>query len=117
MLSSVLRSRRAVHANVEIMRAFVALRRAAISHDELWAEVARLERRYDARFKTVFDAIRQLMTPALSARRRIGFTPPGQPLAGLSGSSKRGRVQPRRLRSTKARMRSRAAAPVLSAAP
>src|SRR3989442_824814 len=44
MLSSVLRSRRAVHANVEIMRAFVQLRRAAISHDELWAKVNHLSR-------------------------------------------------------------------------
>lgn len=57
MLSSVLRSRRAVHANVEIMRAFVRLRRAAISYDELSAKLDRIERRYDAQFKTVFDAI------------------------------------------------------------
>jgi len=74
MLSSVLRSPRAVAVNVEIMRAFVRLRRMLASHAELAAKLDALERRYDAQFKVVFDAIRQLMSPTESKpRRRIGF--------------------------------------------
>jgi hypothetical protein len=74
MLSSVLRSPRAVAVNVEIMRAFVRLRRMLASHAELAAKLDALERRYDAQFKVVFDAIRQLMSPtAAKPRRRIGF--------------------------------------------
>ena len=63
MLSSVLRSRRAVRVNIEIMRAFVRLRRMLASNRELAAKLAALERKYDEQFKVVFDAIRQLMAP------------------------------------------------------
>jgi len=73
MLSSVLRSERAVLANVEIMRAFVRLRAMLSSHEELARKLAALEKRYDAQFKAVFDAIRQLMAPPEPARRPIGF--------------------------------------------
>jgi hypothetical protein len=74
MLSSVLRSPRAVAVNVEIMRAFVRLRRVAISHADLARRLQRLEARYDARFRVVFEAIRRLMQPkAGSSQRRIGF--------------------------------------------
>ncbi len=73
MLSSVLRSKRAVLVNVEIMRAFVKLRQILLSHIELAEKLAALEKRYDAQFKVVFDAIRQLMTPPDPKRRRIGF--------------------------------------------
>lgn len=74
MLSGVLRSPRAVAVNVEIMRAFVRLRQILSSHAELARKLDSLERRYDAQFKAVFDAIRQLMTPPESPkRRRIGF--------------------------------------------
>jgi hypothetical protein len=82
MLSSVLRSRRAILVNVEIMRAFVRLRALAGSVAELRRKIDGLERRYDAQFKGVFDAIRQLMAPpAAGERRRIGFrpTPPADP--------------------------------------
>ena len=74
MLSSVLRSERAVQVNVEIMRAFVRLR-DLIGHDrELAKRLDALESKYDRQFKIVFDAIRELMTPPLPApRRRIGF--------------------------------------------
>ena len=74
MLSSVLRSPRAVAVNVEIMRAFVRLRRVAISHADLARRLKRLESRYDARFRVVFEAIRRLMRPTTaSLQRRIGF--------------------------------------------
>jgi hypothetical protein len=74
MLSSVLRSPRAVAVNVEIMRAFVRLRRVAISHADLARRLKRLEAHYDARFRVVFDAIRRLMQPKVaSSPRRIGF--------------------------------------------
>jgi hypothetical protein len=74
MLSSVLRSRRAIQVNIEIMRAFVRLRRILAAHVELARKLDALEKRYDSQFKVVFDAIRELMTPALPNRRVIGFT-------------------------------------------
>ena len=73
MLSSVLRSPRAVRVNVEIMRAFVKLRRILESHAGLAKKLDELEKRYDAQFRVVFDAIRDLMAPAASKTRRIGF--------------------------------------------
>src|SRR2546426_637900 len=74
MLSSVLRSKRAVHVNIAIMRAFVRLRELLNTHKELARKLAALERKYDAQFKVVFDAIRELMAPSpLPARRQIGF--------------------------------------------
>jgi len=75
MLSSVLRSPRAVAVNVEIMRAFVRLRRVLASHAELARRLDELERRYDGQFRAVFDAIRQLMQPPEAERPRIGFRP------------------------------------------
>ncbi len=74
MLSSVLRSPRAVQVNIEIMRAFVRLRRLLQENTGLARKLAALERRYDAQFKVVFDAIRELMEPPLPAARPIGFT-------------------------------------------
>jgi len=76
MLSSVLRSQRAVHVNIEIMRAFVQLRRMLLTHRELSEKLAALEKKYDVQFKVVFDAIRELMSPPTSKRRRIGFAQP-----------------------------------------
>jgi len=73
MLSSVLKSQRAVQVNVEIMRAFVRLRRMLSSNADLARKLAELERRYDAQFKVVFDAIRELMAPPKKPQRSIGF--------------------------------------------
>jgi len=73
MLSSVLRSKRAVLVNVEIMRAFVRLRQILVAHVELARKLAALEKNYDAQFKVVFDAIRELMTPPAGKKRPIGF--------------------------------------------
>ncbi len=74
MLSSVLRSQRAIQVNIEIMRAFVRLRRILASHAHLARKLDALEKKYDSQFKVVFDAIRELMTPAPPSRRTIGFT-------------------------------------------
>jgi len=73
MLSSVLRSRRAIQVNIEIMRAFIRLRQMLASHVELARKLDALEKKYDAQFKQVFEAIRQLMAPPESKRRPIGF--------------------------------------------
>ena len=73
MLSSILRSPRAIAVNIEIMRAFVRLREALTSHKDLARKFAALEAKYDAQFKTVFEAIRQLMIPPTTKRRGIGF--------------------------------------------
>ena len=73
MLSSVLRSKRAVQVNIEIMRAFVKLRELLATHKDLARKLEALERKYDAQFKVVFDAIRQLMTPPTLKTKRIGF--------------------------------------------
>lgn len=76
MCSSVLRSKRAVQVNIEIMRAFVRLRQMLASHADLARKLDALERKYDAQFKIVFDAIREMMTPPEPNRRRIGFSSP-----------------------------------------
>jgi len=73
MLSSVLRSQRAVQVNIEIMRAFIRLRQMLASHAELARKLDALEKKYDAQFKDVFEAIRQLMAPPEPKRRAIGF--------------------------------------------
>ena len=73
MLSSVLRSQRAVQVNIEIMRAFIRLRQMLASNAELARKLDELEKKYDAQFKEVFEAIRQLMTPPEPKRRAIGF--------------------------------------------
>ena len=75
MLSSVLRSNRAVMVNVEVMRAFVRLRAMLASNAELSKKLDTLEAKYDKQFKVVFDAIRQFMSPAPGSKRRIGFAP------------------------------------------
>jgi hypothetical protein len=75
MLSSVLRSKRAIQVNIEIMRAFVRLRQILASNKELAKRLDELEKKYDVQFKIVFDAIRQLMAPPEPEppKKRIGF--------------------------------------------
>lgn len=73
MLSSVLRSPRAIHVNIAIMRAFVRLREMLASHSELSRRFGELERKYDSQFQVVFEAIRQLMAPPEKPQRKIGF--------------------------------------------
>ena len=74
MLSSVLRSKRAVRVNIEIMRAFARLREVLSSHKDLARQLAALEGKYDQQFKVVFDAIRKLMIEPNKKSRPIGFT-------------------------------------------
>jgi ORF6N domain len=73
MLSSVLNSERAIQVNIEIMRAFVKLRGMLASNVGLSRRLDNLESKYDRKFKVVFDAIRQLMSPPLPRRKQIGF--------------------------------------------
>ena len=76
MLSSVLRSDRAVQVNIAVMRIFVQLRRSLSNHAELSERLAEMEQRFDARFKVVFRAIRQLMEHRDNKRKQtIGFIP------------------------------------------
>jgi len=74
MLSSVLRSSRAILVNIEIMRAFVRLRRILSTNAHLARKINVLEQKYDAQFKAVFDAIRELMAPPAKPKQRIGFS-------------------------------------------
>lgn len=73
MLSSVLRSKRAISVNIEIMRTFVKLRQMLASNAELSRRLNELESKYDRQFKVVFDAIRELMTPPVPPPKRTGF--------------------------------------------
>ena len=77
MLSSVLRSQRAVEVNIAIMRTFVQLRRLMDSNRDLGRRIEAMEKRYDEQFSTVFDAIKQLIVDDQAKKskpsRRIGF--------------------------------------------
>ncbi|NLE08941.1 MAG: ORF6N domain-containing protein, partial [Dehalococcoidales bacterium] len=73
MLSSVLRSQRAVQVNIEIMRTFIRLRAMLASHEELARKLETLEEKYDTQFQEVFEAIRRLMIPPETKKRPIGF--------------------------------------------
>jgi phage regulator Rha-like protein len=73
MLSTVLKSDRAIKVNIAIMRAFVKLRELIASHKDLVKRLDELEKKYDAQFKVVFEAIRQLMAPPEKKKQKIGF--------------------------------------------
>ena len=80
MLSSVLKSERAIQVNIAIMRSFVKLRELMNEHQDLADKINKLERRYDAQFKVVFNSIRELIkantyekTTSKTSKRRIGF--------------------------------------------
>jgi ORF6N domain len=76
MLSSVLKSPRAVQVNIAIMRAFVRLRQLLATHRDLAEKLAEMEKNYDKQFKIVFEIIHQLMEPpAEPAKSRMGFAP------------------------------------------
>jgi hypothetical protein len=76
MLSSVLRSERAITVNIEIIRVFVQLRQLLATHADLARKLEALEKKYDAHFQVVFEAIRQLMAPPPEPKKgRIGFHP------------------------------------------
>ena len=73
MLSSVLKSKRAISVNVEIMRAFVRLRELLSTHKDLERKIEELEGKYDQQFQVVFEALRKLMKPPEKPSRPIGF--------------------------------------------
>jgi len=75
MLSSVLKSPRAVQVNIQIMRTFVRLRQMFVSNETLIERLDELEENYDVKFSIVFRAIRQLMNPRAVKRKPIGFGP------------------------------------------
>lgn len=74
MLSSILNSERAIRVNIGIMRTFVQLRHLLASHEGLEDKLNELEKKYDAQFQIVFDAIRQIITPPNPPKRKIGFS-------------------------------------------
>ena len=73
MLSSVLNSKRAIMVNIQIMRTFTKIREMLITHKDLAKRLDKLEKKYDSQFKIVFDAIRQLMSPPETKKKKIGF--------------------------------------------
>ena len=73
MLATVLNSPVAVHASIQVVRAFVRLREIVSTHRELARRLDKLEQKYDAQFRVVFDAVRQLMAPQKKRRLGIGF--------------------------------------------
>ena len=73
MLSGILNSKRAIEVNVAIMRTFVQLRNILATHEDLARKLNELEKKYDEQFSIVFDAIRQIMTPPVSPKKKIGF--------------------------------------------
>ena len=74
MLSSVLRSERAIAVNIQIMRAFVQLKRMLATHADLARKIESLEKKYDGQFRAVFEAIRELMEPEVNVKNQpIGF--------------------------------------------
>jgi hypothetical protein len=75
MAANILSSPRAVAMNNYVIRAFVQFRQALATHADLARKFAPLEKKYDAQFKVVFDAIRDLMTPPGKSKREIGFQP------------------------------------------
>ena len=73
MLSSVLRSKHAIHVNIQIMRAFTRLRKMIASHEELKNKIEAMEKKYDERFRIVFEAITQLIEEDAKPKKRIGY--------------------------------------------
>ena len=73
MLSSVLRSKRAVQVNIEVMRVFVKLRRMLLTHEDLKKKIEAMEENYDKQFRIVLEAIKHLLEGKDKPKRRIGF--------------------------------------------
>jgi len=73
MLAGLLNSRRAIEVSVFVVRAFVKLREMMGAHRDLARQLAEMEKKYDAQFKAVFDALRQLISPPARPHKRIGF--------------------------------------------
>ena len=74
MLSSVLRSKRAIHVNIQIVRAFTQLRQMLSTHEDLKRKIESIEKKYDEQFQIVFEAIKQLLSEEDKPKKKIGFT-------------------------------------------
>ena len=74
MLSSVLKSKRAIQVNIQIMRAFTKLRQMLTTHADLKKKIESMEKKYDENFKIVFEAFRQLLETEAEPKKKIGFT-------------------------------------------
>ena len=85
MLSSVLRSKRAVEVNIMIMRAFVKLRKMISTHKDLARKLAELEKKYDSQFRVVFDALRQVIEVEEKPKRKIGYIAESRAVYRTSG--------------------------------
>ena len=75
MLSGVLHSDRAIQVNIQIMRAFTKIREMLQVHKALWRKIEKMEKKYDRKFKVVFNALRQLLEPPEKPKPKIGFHP------------------------------------------
>jgi hypothetical protein len=73
MLSTVLKSERAIQVNIQIMRAFTMLRQMISSHDELREKIEAMEKKYDGQFRIVFEAIKELLDIKSKPKKKIGF--------------------------------------------
>ena len=73
MLSSVLKSKRAIHIYIEIMRAFAKIREMILSHKDLQVKINEMEQKYDKNFAVVFEALRELLNPPIKPKKQIGF--------------------------------------------
>lgn len=75
MLSSVLRSKRAIQVNIQIMRTFTRLREMIRSHEAIWKKLTEMEEKYDGQFQAIFEVIRQMVAEEEKPKRKIGFHP------------------------------------------
>lgn len=73
MLSSVLKSERAIQVNIQIMRTFTKLREMLATNREVREKIEKLEKKYDKQFKIVFDVIKKLLAAEEKPKRQIGF--------------------------------------------
>ena len=76
MLSSVLKSKRAIQVNIQIMRTFIKLKEMLSTHKDLKQKIEEMEKKYDYQFKIVFDAIKQLLEPPVKPKGKMGFQKP-----------------------------------------
>lgn len=81
MLSSVLKSERAIQVNIAIMKTFIQVRKMLVDHSELAEKIEKLESKYDSQFGVIFKALRKLTLPSPQKKGKIGFTHPKEPYA------------------------------------
>ena len=85
MLSSILNSKRAIQVNIQIMRTFTKLREMIESHKDLKKKIEDIEKKYDAQFQIVFEAIKKLIEPEVKPKRKIGFYVSNEEIKNLKG--------------------------------